>query len=57
MDLGTLVAHGGDIDGWHSQSFSPERRTGFVILKDGEGGIPLIWTDLLKPLVDGVVLA
>ena len=56
LDEGTAVAHGGDFDGWHSQSaFSPERRTGFVILTNGEGGTALIWTDLLQPLVDGVV--
>lgn len=58
LDGGDVVAHGGDLDGWHSQSaFSPERKTGFVILTNGEGGTPLIWTDLLKPLVDGVVFA
>ena len=52
------MAHGGDFDGWHSQSaFSPERKTGFVILTNGEGGAALIWTDLLQPLVDGVVFA
>jgi CubicO group peptidase (beta-lactamase class C family) len=56
LDQGTVVAHGGDFHGWHSQSaFSPERKTGFVILTNGEGGTALIWTDLLKPLLDGVV--
>ena len=56
MEQGNVVAHGGDSDGWHSQSaFSPERKTGFVILTNGEGGTALIWTDLLKPLVDGVL--
>jgi CubicO group peptidase (beta-lactamase class C family) len=58
LDPGTVVAHGGDFDGWHSQSvFSPERKTGFVVLTNGEGGTALIWTDLLKPLVAGVVFA
>ena len=58
LDPGTVVAHGGDFDGWHSQSaFSPERRNGFVMLTNGEGGLGLIWTDLPKPLVDGVVFA
>ena len=53
LDQGNAVAHGGDSDGWHSQSaFSPERRTGFVILTNGEGGGALIWTDLLKLLID-----
>jgi hypothetical protein len=32
-----------------------ERKTGFVILTNAEGGTALIWTDLL--LVDGVVFA
>jgi CubicO group peptidase (beta-lactamase class C family) len=55
---GTAVLHGGDSDGWHSQSaFSPERRTGFVILTNGEGGLPLIWTDLLPSLIDDVVFS
>lgn len=55
---GAVVAHGGDFTGWHSQSaFSLERKSGFVILTNGESGSALIWTDLLKPLVDGVVLA
>jgi CubicO group peptidase (beta-lactamase class C family) len=58
QDQGTVVAHGGDSDGWHSQSaFSPARQTGFVILTNGEGGLALIWTDLLAPLVDGLVFA
>jgi CubicO group peptidase (beta-lactamase class C family) len=58
QEQGTIVAHGGDSDGWHSQSaFSPERQHGFVILTNGEGGLPLIWTDLLAPLVDGIVFA
>jgi len=58
LDPGNVVAHGGDFDGWHSQSvFSPERRTGFVILTNGDGGTALIWTDLLKPLVDDLVFA
>ena len=58
LDKGKVVAHGGDFDGRHSQSaFSPERKSGFVILTNGDGGLPLIWTDLLKPLVEDVVLA
>ena len=58
LEQGNLVVHGGDSEGWHSQSaFSPERKTGFVILTNGEGGNALIWTDLLAPLVEGVVFA
>jgi CubicO group peptidase (beta-lactamase class C family) len=52
LDGGDVVAHGGDIDGWHSLSvFSPVRTTGFVILTNGEGGSPMIWDELLQPLV------
>jgi CubicO group peptidase (beta-lactamase class C family) len=55
LDLGDLIAHGGDDEGWHSQSaFSPDRKTGFVILTNGEGGQSLIWDQLLKPLVSVV---
>jgi CubicO group peptidase (beta-lactamase class C family) len=58
LDDGDVDAHGGDIDGWHSQSaFSPERKTGFVILTNGEGGSSLIWNELLKPLVADFVFA
>jgi CubicO group peptidase (beta-lactamase class C family) len=58
LEPGTVVAHGGDFDGRHSQSaFSPQRKNGFVVLTNGEGGLPLIWTDLLEPLLDGVVFA
>ena len=50
------MAHGGDFDGWHSQSaFSPAHKNGFVVLTNGEGGLALVWTDLLKPLLDDVV--
>jgi hypothetical protein len=53
LDRGDLVLHGGDDTGWHSQSaFSPDRKTGFVILTNGEGGYPLIWNELLKPLLE-----
>lgn len=58
LDQGDVVAHGGDFDGWHSQSaFSLQRKTGFVILTNGDGGTALIWTDLLRPLLEGVVFA
>jgi CubicO group peptidase (beta-lactamase class C family) len=56
FEHGDVVAHGGDIDGWHSLSaFSPERKTGFVILTNGESGSALIWNELLKTLLEGVV--
>ena len=55
---GDVVAHGGDIDGWHSQSaFSPDRNTGFVILTNGEGGSQMIWNELLKPLMGEFVFS
>jgi CubicO group peptidase (beta-lactamase class C family) len=57
LEKGELIAHGGDDEGWHSLSlWSPERRTGFVILTNGEGGYKLIWEDLLKPLIEEFVL-
>jgi CubicO group peptidase (beta-lactamase class C family) len=53
LDQGDVVAHGGDFDGWHSQSaFSPERKTGFVIVTNGENGYTMIWNELLQPLVE-----
>lgn len=58
LDKGDVVAHGGDFDGWHSQSaFSPERKAGFVILTNGENGSDMIWKQLLKSLVDDFVLS
>ena len=55
-ERGDLVLHGGDIDGWHSQSaFSPARQAGFVILTNGEGGYAMIWKDLLTPLLEKFV--
>ena len=58
LDQGDLVAHGGDFDGWHSQSaFSLERKAGFVILTNGENGIDMIWKELLKSLVDGFLFS
>ena len=53
LEQGDVMAHGGDFDGWHSQSaFSPERKTGFVILTNGENGVAMIWNELLPPLMD-----
>ena len=52
LEQGDMIAHGGDIDGWHSESaFSADRKTGFVILTNSENGYPMIWNELLKPLV------
>ena len=53
LEQGDVMAHGGDFGGWHSQSaFSPERKTGFVILTNGENGVAMIWNELLPPLMD-----
>lgn len=58
LEQGDLVLHGGDDEGWHSESaFSPERKTGFVILTNGDNGYRLIFDDLLKPLVGELVFA
>jgi CubicO group peptidase (beta-lactamase class C family) len=52
LEMGDLVVHGGDDTGWHSQSaFSPERKTGFVILTNGDNGDSMIMNNLIKPLV------
>lgn len=52
LEEGDVMAHGGDFDGWHSQSaFSLERKNGFVILTNGENGAAMIWNELLEPLV------
>jgi hypothetical protein len=56
LDQGDLVVHGGDYTGWHSESaFLPVRKTGFVILTNGEVGSPLIWNELLNPLLEIVL--
>ena len=52
-DNGDIIAHGGDIEGFHSQAaFSAARKSGFVILTNGENGAELIWNRLLSDLVD-----
>jgi len=58
LDQGDLVVHGGDDTGWHSQSaFSQDRKTGFVILTNGDNGDKMIFNDLLKPLVGEFILS
>jgi hypothetical protein len=53
LDRGDIVAHGGDVNGFHSQAaFSVPRKAGFVILTNGDNGSELIWKRLLKNLVD-----
>jgi hypothetical protein len=53
LDQGDVVAHGGDITGFHSQAaFSLPRRRGFVLLTNGENGSELISKHLLKELIE-----
>jgi hypothetical protein len=52
LDQGEIVAHGGDYDGMHCQSaFSVAKKSGFVILTNGENGYEMIMKRLLKDLV------
>lgn len=52
LEKGQAIAHGGDDDGFHSQSaFFPAQRSGFVVLTNGDGGVDLIWKRLLTDLV------
>jgi CubicO group peptidase (beta-lactamase class C family) len=53
LEKGTAIAHGGDDDGFHSQSvFFPAQRAGFVVMTNGDGGVDLIWKGLLTDLVE-----
>ena len=46
------IAHGGDDDGFHSQAvFLPSRKSGFVVLTNGDGGTDLIWKRLLTAVM------
>jgi CubicO group peptidase (beta-lactamase class C family) len=56
LEQGQVIAHGGDDEGWHSQAaFSPDTRSGFVIMTNGEGGLQMIWNDLLPTLLTELV--
>jgi CubicO group peptidase (beta-lactamase class C family) len=58
LEMGDLVVHGGDDTGWHSHSaFSPERKTGFVILTNGDDGGTMIMNNLLKPLLSELIFS
>jgi hypothetical protein len=42
-DFGALVSHGGDQAGFHATSeFSPARKSGYVVLTNGDQGWKLI---------------
>jgi len=50
---GEIFAHGGDDTGFHSEAaFSIPRKSGFVILTNGDNGADLIMNRLLRDLVD-----
>ena len=54
--FGNIIAHGGDNEGFHSFAVaSPERRSGFVIMTNGENGgkflVDLLTGPLLNPLL------
>ena len=52
LDQGTLIAHGGDDTGFHSESmFSPQTKSGFVILTNGDNGSHLIMERMLPDLI------
>jgi len=52
LDKGDITAHGGDIDGFHSEAaFSTTRKSGFVILTNGENGGEMIMSRLLSDLI------
>ena len=56
LEKGQAIAHGGDDSGFHSLSaFFPARRSGFVVLTNGDGGADLIWKRLLLDLVSRLV--
>jgi CubicO group peptidase (beta-lactamase class C family) len=53
LNKGDIVAHGGDFKGFHSEAaMSVLRKTGFVIMTNGENGTELIWKRLIKDFVD-----
>ena len=52
LDQGTLIAHGGDDTGFHSEAmFSPQTKSGFVILTNGDNGSHLIMERMLPDLI------
>jgi len=56
LDKGEIVAHGGDDTGFHSEAaFSIPRKSGSVILTNGDNGADLIMNRLLTDLVNNFV--
>jgi CubicO group peptidase (beta-lactamase class C family) len=56
LERGDVHCHGGDNEGFHSMSAtSLTRRSGFVVMNNGESGYEMIQTHLLKDLIDQFV--
>ena len=56
VDGKDVVCHGGDIEGLHSlAAMSVPRKSGFVVMNNGENGYDLIWKRLLGDLIDRFV--
>jgi len=56
LDRGDAVVHGGDLDGMHSlAAFSPERKSAFVVMTNGDRGAELITARLLQHLFEQFV--
>jgi CubicO group peptidase (beta-lactamase class C family) len=52
VQQGGVINHGGDNKGWHAHAVaSPERKSGFVIMTNGDGGHELLRTLLLGNLM------
>ena len=53
---GTVITHGGDSNGFHSVAVaSVERKSGFVIMTNGDNGAELLKKLLLEPLMSRIV--
>jgi CubicO group peptidase (beta-lactamase class C family) len=53
VDGKDVICHGGDIEGFHSlAAFSVPRKSGFVVMTNGENGTEIIWKRLLGNLID-----
>ena len=53
LEKGDVVAHGGDIEGYHSMSaFSPTKKAGFVMMTNGEGGYEMLSKRLFVDLMN-----
>jgi hypothetical protein len=56
LESGDVHCHGGDFDGFHSMStMSLSRKSGFVVMTNGESGYKMIQSRLMKHLVDRLI--